>query len=747
MSELNSEVVICPSCKKDTTVNNADSALPVGTMLSNRYFIGIVLGQGGFGITYIGCDTRLNKKVAIKEYYPVNLVGRYSEYSTKLSVSSGENSEIFEHERQRFIKEAQLLAEFSGDRSVVDVTDIFSENNTAYMVMDYVEGENLDAYLRHSEKMDFDTAYEMLLPMLGSLSRMHAKGLIHRDISPANIMVQPDMHVILIDFGSAREYSIDGEKSLSVILKHGYSPVEQYQSKGLQGPWTDVYALSATIYKMITKITPPSSIDCMVGNVLKKPSELGATISKEEEKVLLKGLALSQADRYSSIQDLEEAFEKAREKSSLIKSSRKNPNKKHKAERVEKEKKSAKNLKEDEQIKYEATEIVDKKDIVEIPKASEKKTNRKILSFIGGLVLFAIVLVGSFYFSIRTSQNAANRANVNVVEKNDAEDILNTEIEESNVPIKEREIYSLTQAERDEVISQYPLYNSRVVDKTGLLAVSEKTKEYDPEVIESIKNDLDDFCEKTGVSLSVIILNNLNDIDGSLEEWTSKLLENDLYCGEKGGIVFALDVETLEWHVAYSEDLNDEVLQNKISGYINDDFISLVKDGDKTLSYRIKQYIAIAKCYVEFYLESLPPTEYVGSPLLVDDVGILSENQFEEIENMLEQYYVEKRVYLPILIVNQANKDSEGVASYFDKIFVQDTRIKGEFLLEISFNNTYMSWYLLKHGRGDAFSSYDEAKKILQGIVLDTYSSSGAYPAIIKYIELMEESINSKLPE
>ena len=427
MSELNSEVVTCPSCKKDTTVNNADSALPVGTMLSNRYFVGIVLGQGGFGITYKGCDTRLNKKVAIKEYYPVNLVGRYSEYSTKLSVSSGENSEIFEHERQRFIKEAQLLAEFSGDRSVVDVTDIFSENNTAYMVMDYVEGENLEAYLRHSEKMDFDTAYEMLLPMLGSLSRMHAKGLIHRDISPANIMVQPDMHVILIDFGSAREFSIDGEKSLSVILKHGYSPVEQYQSKGLQGPWTDVYALSATIYKMITKITPPSSIDCMVGNVLKKPSELGATISKEEEKVLLKGLALSQTDRYSSIQDLEEAFEKAREKRSLLKSSKKNPNKKHKAERLEKEKESARNHKEDEQIQYEATEIVDKKGVVEIPKVSEEKTgsedstnelpenvkesikdrsNRKILSFVAGIVLFIIILVGTFGWTYQTSKSS-----------------------------------------------------------------------------------------------------------------------------------------------------------------------------------------------------------------------------------------------------------------------------------------------------------------------------------------------------
>lgn len=662
MSELNSEVVICPSCKKDTTVNNVDSALPVGTMLSNRYFIGIVLGQGGFGITYIGCDTRLNKKVAIKEYYPVNLVGRYSEYSTKLSVSSGENSEIFEHERQRFIKEAQLLAEFSGDRSVVDVTDIFSENNTAYMVMDYVEGENLDAYLRHSEKMDFDTAYEMLLPMLGSLSRMHAKGLIHRDISPANIMVQPDMHVILIDFGSAREYSIDGEKSLSVILKHGYSPVEQYQSKGLQGPWTDVYALSATIYKMITKITPPSSIDCMVGNVLKKPSELGATISKEEEKVLLKGLALSQADRYSSIQDLEEAFEKAREKSSLIKSSKKNPNKKHKAERVEKGKESAKNLKEDEQIKYEATEIVDKKDIVEIPKASEEKTgsedstnelhenvkesikdrsNRKKLSFTGYVLLFIVLLVGIIFVSNRALQNSANVENANSVVKDETEDISNIDTMD-DIPQKEDTVL-LTQAQIDEISSNEAPYNSRIVDKTGLLIdMQETARKYNLKDIESIKNDLDNFYEKTGVSLSVVLLNDLDDIDRSLEEWTSRVLENDLYCGERGGIV------------------------------------------------------------------------------------------------------------LLIFIVPQIDDNTKNQAQHIVKSFPSSVCDTSTFLVTISFDEDRIQYQLNQYFHGKAwkdFVLYDDAKVILDGTVTDTYLSSGAYSAITKYIELIEEAINSKLPE
>ena len=308
MKTIDDNVGYCPICHKSTSVKNAENALPIGSILANRYYVGVMLGQGGFGITYVGCDTRLNKKIAIKEYYPAGYVNRLSEHSMALSVNQGDTAVAFEHEKQKFIKEAYLLAEFAGDHNVVSVTDIISEHNTAYIVMEYVEGKTLEQYLREVDRMSFDEAFSMLEPIMDSLSRIHTKGLMHRDISPANIMVEPGNHPILIDFGAAREFEGAAEKSISVILKQGYAPTEQYQTRGLQGPWTDVYAICATIYKMITGITPPSAIDRVIGDTMKRPAELGAVIDSQKEAVLLKGLAINQADRFSSIQDLKNAF-------------------------------------------------------------------------------------------------------------------------------------------------------------------------------------------------------------------------------------------------------------------------------------------------------------------------------------------------------------------------------------------------------------------------------------------------------
>ena len=200
------------------------------------------------------------------------------------------------------------MAEFAGDRNIVNVTDILVEHNTAYIVMEYVEGETLDRLIRQKGKMSFTEAFTMLEPMMKSLSRVHSKGLIHRDISPANIMVLSDRQITLIDFGAAREFDSQAERSLSVILKHGYAPTEQYMTKGPQGPWTDVYAVCATIYKMITGVTPPSAIDRMVGDVMKKPSELGTVITPAQEAALMKGLSVLQNERYSSMDELHDAL-------------------------------------------------------------------------------------------------------------------------------------------------------------------------------------------------------------------------------------------------------------------------------------------------------------------------------------------------------------------------------------------------------------------------------------------------------
>ncbi len=318
MKKIDDNSSFCPKCGKAVNIKNPDNALPIGTVLADRYYVGTVLGQGGFGITYAGCDTRLDKKVAIKEYYPSGIVNRFSEHSTNLSVNAGNVSDVFEHEKEKFINEAHLLAKFSSEKNIVNVSDVFSEHNTAYMVMEYVEGQTLAQYIKENGKVSFSSALYMLEPMMRSLSEIHKEGLIHRDISPANIMVQKDGTVTLLDFGSAREFDESMEKSMSVILKHGYAPAEQYMTKGVQGPWTDVYAICATIYRMITGVTPASAVDRTYEDVLKKPSELGAIISADEEAALLKGLAVFQKDRISSIEELISALKGKAEKTPVI---------------------------------------------------------------------------------------------------------------------------------------------------------------------------------------------------------------------------------------------------------------------------------------------------------------------------------------------------------------------------------------------------------------------------------------------
>ena len=297
----------CSDCGQSLDVQNENHQLPVGTMLQNRYYVGAVIRQGGFGITYHGCDMRLNKKIAIKEYFPSGLVYRLSENSIDITVSAGDRSITYNKEKNRFTEEAKILAEFSKERNIVNVEDIFSENNTTYIVMEFIDGMDLDEYIRCHPKLSFKEAFKMIEPIIRTLDNVHARGLIHRDISPANIKVLPDGDAILLDFGAAREYR-EEEKSYSMILKPGYAPCEQYLSRGIQGPSTDVYAICATLYKMITGVTPENSIDRMADDVLKKPSELGADISGHEENVLMKGMAVMARDRIQSMSALLDAL-------------------------------------------------------------------------------------------------------------------------------------------------------------------------------------------------------------------------------------------------------------------------------------------------------------------------------------------------------------------------------------------------------------------------------------------------------
>lgn len=312
MEELKNGDAVCPKCGWNNAVNNNVShQLLAGSVLMGKYLVGRVLGEGGFGITYIGWDLILDRKVAIKEFYPQGIVNReLTHHSTVVSCIGKE--EFIEKEKEGFIKEAKTMAKLGNIPGIVTMHDVFAQNGTVYIVMDYVEGKTLKAYVKENgNRLSAKTAISLLEPIFGALQKIHEKGLIHRDISPDNIMLRPDGTAVLLDFGAARQMSVAGERSLTVNLKHGYAPMEQYQTRGVQGPWTDVYALSATIYRLITGRVPPSAADRIIEDDLPLPSTLGSDILPRQEEALMKGLAIRTADRTLNISELWEGLSQA----------------------------------------------------------------------------------------------------------------------------------------------------------------------------------------------------------------------------------------------------------------------------------------------------------------------------------------------------------------------------------------------------------------------------------------------------
>lgn len=306
INDVDCEDNICPKCGEKIQQENWFHQLPIMTILRGRYLIGRAIGEGGFGITYAAYDLMLKAKIAVKEYYPVGIVQRGDANSVRPTCS--QNQTIFCSGKTKFMEEAQILAEFIDDPNIVNVRDFFEENNTAYIVMEFLEGKSLKEILSEKGKLTIDQTLELMLPLMSALQKVHAHNLIHRDISPANIMLLDDGRVKLLDFGAARYYSND-EKSLSIILKPGYAPEEQYNRRTSQGPWTDVYALCATIYKMITGVTPENAVNRIFMDNLKRPSQMGIKISPAQENALMKGLALKSDDRFRSMQELKKAFE------------------------------------------------------------------------------------------------------------------------------------------------------------------------------------------------------------------------------------------------------------------------------------------------------------------------------------------------------------------------------------------------------------------------------------------------------
>lgn len=310
MSRVGGNFGICPSCGFDMdSWHQPENALPVETILRGRYLIGKTLGIGGFGITYLGLDLETGRRLAIKEHFPSDMAGRENaaagNYRVKVIKAGQERN--FRAGVQDCLEEGKYLAMFQEVPNVVTVREYFTENGTAYLVMDYVSGVTLTAYLRkHEEPMDAEKAVGLIQPVMQSLEQIHTQDVIHRDISPDNILIDAQGScATLIDFGAAKNYRRKRTESC-IKLKRGYAPIEQYEEDGVQGPWTDVYALCATLYRMITGKIPVESKKREDGEKLLFPSEMGISIPSELEEILKKGLAVEPGSRYQSIRSVYE---------------------------------------------------------------------------------------------------------------------------------------------------------------------------------------------------------------------------------------------------------------------------------------------------------------------------------------------------------------------------------------------------------------------------------------------------------
>ncbi len=314
-AEIRDELEICPFCgyMEGTPPETAVHMVP-GTILDDRYIIGKVVGFGGFGVTYSAWDGKLLQRVAIKEYLP-------SEFSTRMpgqsrvTVFNGDKSEQFKQGLDKFVDEARRLAKFTNEDGIVRVFDCIESNDTAYIVMEFLEGETLTDYLKRTGKVPEDEAVEMLLPIMESLKSIHSKGIIHRDIAPDNIFLTSDGKVKLIDFGASRFATTSHSRSLTVIVKPGYSAEEQYMSRGDQGPHTDVYSLAATLYKMITGTTPPDALErrAKLENVHKDiivdPRKIDKGISVRRENAIMNALNIRVEDRTPTIEQFMKELE------------------------------------------------------------------------------------------------------------------------------------------------------------------------------------------------------------------------------------------------------------------------------------------------------------------------------------------------------------------------------------------------------------------------------------------------------
>ena len=295
----------CQHCGWPADKNNEPHQLPVGTVLRGQYMVGRVLGQGGFGITYLGWDAYLEAPVAIKEYYPSFMVTRDHTVTRYVRCYTSQIREQYAASKARFLREARTLAKFQDEPAVVHIRSCFEENDTAYIIMEYLHGETLAERIRRTGAMKAEQLLELLKPVMEALEDVHQANIVHRDISPDNIMILPDGRARLLDFGAARDSS--NGNTTETVVKHGFAPFEQYQNKGELGPWTDVYALCATLWYCLTGRIPTEALTRVTEGETMGWEQIPGLTARQCE-ALERGMAIRHRERTKSVGQLMEGL-------------------------------------------------------------------------------------------------------------------------------------------------------------------------------------------------------------------------------------------------------------------------------------------------------------------------------------------------------------------------------------------------------------------------------------------------------
>ena len=291
---------ICPRCGFTIgEYETPEKALKPGTIIGRNYKIGRVLGIGGFGITYTGYDLRVNARYAIKEYLP-NTVARRGANGA-LEIIDPSDKEIYDQGLAMFLEETNILITLTQCPNIVQAFDFVHENKTGYLIMEFLDGVNLKSILRERGTIDTEFGLKVLLKVADALRSVHAKGLLHRDISPENVMVMKDESIKLIDFGAARFYVGSKNKDTTLILKPGFAPPEQYSTDGNQGEWTDIYALAATYYKIITGNTLPDARTRQIHDTVERLDNLYTDIPSHVGFTIHQALSLDYRQRPQSV--------------------------------------------------------------------------------------------------------------------------------------------------------------------------------------------------------------------------------------------------------------------------------------------------------------------------------------------------------------------------------------------------------------------------------------------------------------